>query len=575
MRWERAKVDGGGGGEGPGKRWGHTCNAIRGGRLVYVFGGYGKSNCHTDLVHVFDTVAHSWTQLATKGTPPVPRDSHTCTTVGDNLFVFGGTNGLHPLNDLHILDTVSSTWVSPSPRGHIPEAREGHSAALIGKQLFVFGGCGKSVGRSYEVYYNNLYTLNVETLVWQRVMTLGTPPAARDSHTCSAWNNKLFVIGGEDQHDYCLSDVHVLDADTLVWREMETYGQLLLPRAGHSTVTFGRFLFVFGGFSDAQNLFDDLNMLDVETGVWTKVTTNDGGPSARFSMAGDCLDPTVSGVLVFMGGCSRSLEALDDMYYLHTELRGHHVRDLGRLDNISMKRQLKMKCQEQYASAPVNDRALVAVDTNSTHFQQGQPYIYLNMYQSPTGKRTFQAKLSSNISGGYTIETYIDGKPLRGVLFSSKTSNGSMPSTLLSRKMDDMKVVEPQANGKQEANTNSVGLCKTQPEVPTPPTGMESELMSSAPNEVHDGNSEPMKKPRLSHQDGEMDQVEENGQNDQIEEKDENEEKDQNQEKGENEENYQDGEKDQDIDSSSLAPQENFSAVQGSILSPMDQDGMT
>ncbi|GAB2209672.1 hypothetical protein Droror1_Dr00026893, partial [Drosera rotundifolia] len=263
MRWERAKVDGGGGGEAPGKRWGHTCNAIRGGRLVYVFGGYGKSNCHTNLVHVFDTVADSWTQLATKGTPPVPRDSHTCTTVGDKLFVFGGTNGLHPLNDLHILDTVSSTWVSPSPRGHIPEAREGHSAALIGKQLFVFGGCGKSVDRSYEVYYNNLYTLNTETLVWQRVMTLGTPPAARDSHTCSAWNNKLFVIGGEDQHDYYLSDVHVLDADTLVWREMETYGRLLLPRAGHSTVAFGRFLFVFGGFSDAQNLFDDLNMLDV------------------------------------------------------------------------------------------------------------------------------------------------------------------------------------------------------------------------------------------------------------------------------------------------------------------------
>ncbi|GAB2209671.1 hypothetical protein Droror1_Dr00026892, partial [Drosera rotundifolia] len=256
-------------------------------------------------------------------------------------------------------------------------------------------------------------------------------------------------------------------------------------------------------------------------------------------------------------------------------LRGYHVRDLGRLDNISIKRQLKMKCQEQYASALVNDRALVAVDTNSTHFQQGQPYIYLNMYQSPTGKRTFQAKLLSNIFGGYTIETYIDGKPLRGVLFSTKSSNGSMPGTLLNRKTDDMKVGEPQANGEQEANTNSVGLCETQPEVPSAPTGMESELLSSAPNEVHDGNLEPSKKPRLSHQDEEMDQVQENGQNDQIEEKDENEEKDQNQERAENEENYQDGEKDQDIDSSSLAPQGNFSAVQGSIMLPMDQDGMT
>lgn len=59
MRWERAElgkeaVDGGGCG-GPGKRWGHTCNAIKGGRFLYVFGGYGQDNCQTNLVHVFDS----------------------------------------------------------------------------------------------------------------------------------------------------------------------------------------------------------------------------------------------------------------------------------------------------------------------------------------------------------------------------------------------------------------------------------------------------------------------------------------------------------------------------------------
>lgn len=41
----------------------------------------------------------------TKGTLPSPRDSHSCTAVGDNLFVFGGTNGTNSLNDLYILDT--------------------------------------------------------------------------------------------------------------------------------------------------------------------------------------------------------------------------------------------------------------------------------------------------------------------------------------------------------------------------------------------------------------------------------------------------------------------------------------
>lgn len=34
------------------------------------------------------------------------------------------------------------------------------------------------------------------------------------------------------------------------------------PRAGHTTVALGKNLFVFGGFSDEQNLFDDIYNLD-------------------------------------------------------------------------------------------------------------------------------------------------------------------------------------------------------------------------------------------------------------------------------------------------------------------------
>lgn len=60
------------------------------------------------------------------------------------------------------------------------------------------------------------------------------------------------------------------------------------------------------------------SVIGADTGVWSKVITSDDGPSARFSVAGDCLDPVKSGVLVFVGGCNKSLEALDDMYYLYT-----------------------------------------------------------------------------------------------------------------------------------------------------------------------------------------------------------------------------------------------------------------
>lgn len=47
--------------------------------------------------------------------------------------------------------------------------------------------------------------------MWQRAPTSGRPPAARDSHSCSSWKNNIVVIGGEDEHDYYLCDVHILD----------------------------------------------------------------------------------------------------------------------------------------------------------------------------------------------------------------------------------------------------------------------------------------------------------------------------------------------------------------------------
>lgn len=58
MRWEKVQRQVGladsSSSEGPGKRWGHTCNATKGGRFVYVFGGFGSDGCLTNQVHLFD-----------------------------------------------------------------------------------------------------------------------------------------------------------------------------------------------------------------------------------------------------------------------------------------------------------------------------------------------------------------------------------------------------------------------------------------------------------------------------------------------------------------------------------------
>lgn len=49
----------------------------------------------------------------------------------------------------------------------------------------------------------------------------------------------------------------------MTWRELSTTGPKPLPRAGHVAVTVGRYMVVFGGFTDDRRLFNDLHVLDL------------------------------------------------------------------------------------------------------------------------------------------------------------------------------------------------------------------------------------------------------------------------------------------------------------------------
>ncbi|KAI5055799.1 hypothetical protein GOP47_0029320 [Adiantum capillus-veneris] len=443
MRWERVKlkVEAGargrrGGTAGPGKRWGHTCNAVKHGRFLYVFGGYGKDNRQVNDVHIFDTAKQTWSKPMVKGTPPSPRDSHTCITVGTSLYVFGGTDGKSLLQDLYILDTATNTWAKPKVSGDGPTPREGHSAALIGTRIFIFGGCGKTVDDAKEAdgaYLNDLYILDTVKLHWTKALSKGDPPVPRDSHTCSAYGNKLIVLGGEDASDSHLANVHILDTEVMEWKEFQTTGQILTPRAGHVAVSMGKFIFVFGGFTNDRKLFDDLHMLDLDTGVWSKVIVDGVGPSPRFSVAGDCI---TGGVLFFIGGCNDNLEALDDMYYLDTEIQSERAQD-EKPEKSSLRKELKRKRQESQSSlkSPDTEKAIplapAAAPKPLVCLANETPAMVPVSHAAPTVKsslhdfkaadeRIFEAKITDVFHYGYTVESVIDGRLLRGLLFSYK-----------------------------------------------------------------------------------------------------------------------------------------------------------
>lgn len=154
-----------------------------------------------------------WSKVATTGEKPGPRDSHSAVLVGHKMIVFGGTNGFKKVNDIHILDLFTKEWVSPKCEGTPPSPRESHTATLVGgERLVVFGGSGEGDAN----YLNDLHILDFRTMRWSNPEVKGDLPVPRDSHCTLSVGNKLIVYGG-DSGDQYHGDVNLLDMETMIW----------------------------------------------------------------------------------------------------------------------------------------------------------------------------------------------------------------------------------------------------------------------------------------------------------------------------------------------------------------------
>ena len=66
------------------------------------------------------------------GTAPSARESHACVTLGANVYVFGGFDGMRVLNDLYVFDVHTSAWTQVVHSGIAPPARAGATACALG-----------------------------------------------------------------------------------------------------------------------------------------------------------------------------------------------------------------------------------------------------------------------------------------------------------------------------------------------------------------------------------------------------------------------------------------------------------
>ncbi|EAW72768.1 host cell factor C1 (VP16-accessory protein), isoform CRA_b [Homo sapiens] len=237
---------------------------------------YGK---YSNDLYELQASRWEWKRLKAKtpknGPPPCPRLGHSFSLVGNKCYLFGGlandsedpkNNIPRYLNDLYILELRPGSgvvaWDIPITYGVLPPPRESHTAVVYTEKdnkkskLVIYGGMsGCRLG--------DLWTLDIDTLTWNKPSLSGVAPLPRSLHSATTIGNKMYVFGGwvplvmddvkvatHEKEWKCTNTLACLNLDTMAWETilMDTLeDNIPRARAGHCAVAINTRLYIWSG----------------------------------------------------------------------------------------------------------------------------------------------------------------------------------------------------------------------------------------------------------------------------------------------------------------------------------------
>ncbi|XP_051864924.1 host cell factor 1b [Pristis pectinata] len=255
--------------------YGFVCDGTR----LLVFGGMVEYGKYSNDLYELQASRWEWKKLKPKppknGSLPCPRLGHSFSLVGNKCYLFGGlandsedpkNNIPRYLNDVYILELRPGSgvvsWDNPITYGVLPPPRESHTAVIYtdkdmkSSKLVIYGGMsGCRLG--------DLWTLDIDTLTWNKPNVNGVSPLPRSLHSATTIGNKMYVFGGwvplvmddvkvatHEKEWKCTNTLASLNLDTMTWEPviMETQeDNLPRARAGHCSVAVNSRLYIWSG----------------------------------------------------------------------------------------------------------------------------------------------------------------------------------------------------------------------------------------------------------------------------------------------------------------------------------------
>mmetsp|Transcript_37899 Transcript_37899/g.80530 ORF Transcript_37899/g.80530 Transcript_37899/m.80530 type:complete len:560 (-) Transcript_37899:51-1730(-) len=292
---------------------GHCAVGI--GHLVIKVGGL-RPNCTLDHLHsvVFDLkgLAIREVSLSPDSAKPERRLRHAACEIRPELtsrqpavLVLGGCHdrtkkpcqgGLHLLHVLELLnaDGTVGKWHSIPATGQAPGSIWHHicGSFAFGRKVVVFGGDFNGTDPEFRSISNRIlpagfvYVLDVDSRLWDKVMTTGLGPTWRSLHAgfthrdVSSHSERLVILGGcaetlpifSSSDELAPMDGHALDLRNFEWLPQPSESSNLPPsRLRLASEKVGEWLVLYGGHGEHQGIGErvHLHKLNLRTLRWS------------------------------------------------------------------------------------------------------------------------------------------------------------------------------------------------------------------------------------------------------------------------------------------------------------------
>ncbi|KAF4728359.1 hypothetical protein FOZ63_029489, partial [Perkinsus olseni] len=222
------------------------------------------------------------------GETPRIRSGHTaCIYRSRFLYVFGGFDGEQCFDDLFRLDLHSLVWSKVEGRGDMPSGRASHTATSdeLAGSMFIFGGSGSHFGYTNKC---DLYEFAYDTSTWSLLCEMGISTNASPVRPAAADGTRPGAPAGETSADRTQITGPAGPTSSLTANSpsspplgMVEVQDAPTARYGQCMVQHNEQLYIWGG-THGTNYPTDMHRFDLVSKRWFGVPMSGEQPSGRY-----------------------------------------------------------------------------------------------------------------------------------------------------------------------------------------------------------------------------------------------------------------------------------------------------